>query len=151
MTRAEERKDRDLRVLELRRAGVTFDRIASQVGFASRATALKAYRRALEATGGPLIDRDAARVEQVDRMDRLLSVFWPKAMKGDLEASREVRQIERLRAYLLGTATPTATRFDAPDGGDELPLASGGATVVDNDTLERLRKLKYDGNPGGAS
>lgn len=138
LSRAQMRAARDLEALEMRRGGMTFDRIAREIGLSNRGAAKKAVDRALAATGGPQLDRELAREQEVDRLDRLLTVWWPKAMKGDAEASREVRQIIRLRTLLLGLALASATLMDAPPqdgaGGDT------GSTVVERDLLEQRRR-----------
>jgi len=137
-TRAQERAARDARVLELRRAGATFDAIARTVGLSNRGAAKKAFDRALAATGGPELDREKAREQEVDRIDRLLTVWWPRAMKGEVDASREVRQYIRLRAYLLGLALAPATLMDAPPEASE--DGDSASTVVQRDLLEQRRR-----------
>ena len=142
MTRAEERKERDTKALELRRAGATFDRIAAQLGFANRGSAKKAYDRALKATGGPEVDRFAAREQEVDRLDRLLTAVWPKAMKGELDSVREARQISRLRIHLLGLSvapTPYVGSQDLDD--DDAPPQAPGDVIPESRLAQRRREL----------
>jgi len=126
-------------VLELRRAGATFDQIAATVGLASRGAAYKAHARALKATGGPEMDRERAREQDVDRLDRMLVVVWPRAMKGDLDAMREARQILRQRAGLLGLLIGPQTLLagvDEPTDDDSAPRGN----VVPPSVLDELRK-----------
>lgn len=149
------RAQRDARTLELRRAGATFDQIARQVGWSNRGQAKKSYDRALEATGGPETDRVQARVEEVDRLDRLLTAVWPKAMKGELDAVREARQITRLRVHLLGLAiapTPILASADGDDEDTELPVTgTDGGQVIPPSRLEQRRRELDDARRGAPS
>lgn len=99
---AEERREREDKVLKLWHRGSTYGEIAKQLGFANRSGAKKALERARERHGRPDMDRESAREKDVERLDVLLKTYWPKAKAGNLDASREVRQILRQRAHLLG-------------------------------------------------
>jgi hypothetical protein len=92
--------DRERRVLDLRAGGMTFDRIASNLGYADRGAAHKAYRRALTRT----LKQPAQDVRDLEeyRLDRLLSALWPKAMGGDAHAAMGALRIMDRRAKLLG-------------------------------------------------
>lgn len=94
-TIAKERK-----VLELRRAGVTLDVIAEQVGYTNRSAAYKALKRALARTLQQ--PADELRDLEADRLDRLQAAIWAKAMNGDLRAIDRVLLIAERRARLLG-------------------------------------------------
>ena len=76
-----EQLDRELKVLELRRAGLTWQRIAEQVGYADHSGAYLAYKRALKR----VLQQPAEELRQaeIDRLDRLQLAAWPKAMQGD--------------------------------------------------------------------
>lgn len=137
MATASERADRDRRVLELRRSGLTFDRIAQETGFASKGAAYKAYQRALTATGGPEMDRERARLQEVDRLDRLMLVAWPKAMKGELEYMREVRQLSRLRAAYLGLMISPQSLLSGIEDEDD---GDRPKNVVPPSRLQQLRE-----------
>lgn len=108
--------ERERRVLELRRAGVSFDLIATQVGYRDRGAAYKAYKRALART----LQQPAAELRdlEVDRLDRLLTAVWPKALRGDLAAVDRVLRVAERRARLLGLDAPVSVvsaRAPAPD------------------------------------
>lgn len=98
--------ERERRVLELRRAGVSFDVIATQVGYRDRGAAYKAYKRALART----LQQPAAELRdlEVDRLDRLLTAVWPKALRGDLAAVDRVLRVAERRARLLGLDAPVS-------------------------------------------
>lgn len=91
---------REQHVLELRRAGVTFDRIAEEVGISDRSTAHKIYKRALART----LQEPAAEIRHLegDRLDRLQVAVWSRALRGDLAAVDRVLRIMERRAKLLG-------------------------------------------------
>jgi len=91
---------KETQVLELRRAGMSFDAIATQVGLADRGSAHKAYKRGLART----LQQPAAEVRELeaDRLDRLQVAVWAKALRGDLQAVDRVLRISERRARLLG-------------------------------------------------
>lgn len=96
----EETINKERQVLELRRAGVTFDAIATQLHYADRGAAYKAFKRALART----LQQPAAELRELemDRYDRLLASVWPQAMRGDLKAVDRVLQISDRRTALVG-------------------------------------------------
>jgi DNA-binding transcriptional MerR regulator len=91
---------RERQVLELRRAGVTFDAIAEQLKYADRGAAYKAFKRALTRT----LQEPAAELRdlEVDRLDQLQIAMWEQAMRGDVQAVDRVLRIMAQRAQLLG-------------------------------------------------
>ena len=91
---------RELQVLELRRAGMTFQQIADEVGYADRSNAHAAYKRAIARA----FQQPAAEVRELeaDRLDRLQLAVWARALRGDLAAVDRVLKISERRARLLG-------------------------------------------------
>lgn len=92
---------RETQVLELRRAGLTFDAIARELKISGgRSDAHKLYKRALTRT----LQEPAAEIRQLeaDRLDRLQVSVWAKAMRGDLGAFDRVIKVMERRAKLLG-------------------------------------------------
>ncbi|MEU8040910.1 hypothetical protein [Streptosporangium sp. NPDC049078] len=91
---------RERKVLELRRAGVTFDAIAEQLNYADRGAAHKAFKRALIRT----LQEPAAELRdlELDRLDRLQVAMWAQAMRGDVQAVDRVLRIMERRARLIG-------------------------------------------------
>ena len=90
---------RRARALHMRRAGKTYDEIATDLGYSSRSHASKDVSRALgqviQEAGDQLI-----RLER-ERLNGLLAILWPLAEKGDVRAAREcVRVLERLHRLL---------------------------------------------------
>lgn len=105
---------KETHVLELRRAGLTFDAIAREVKIpGGRSDAHKIYKRALTRT----LVEPAAEIRQLeaDRLDRLQVAVWSKALRGDLGAFDRVIKVMERRARLLG--------LDHADGIAERALA----------------------------
>lgn len=154
MSSAAERRRKDAETLDLRRSGMTFDRIAQEVGWSNRGQAKKSYERAMDATDGPELDRVKARKQEVDRLDRLLTAVWPKAIAGELDALREARQITRVRIQLLGLAIQPTPMFGGADGDDDdldLPVTgTDGGTVIPASKLEQRRRELDDARRGPA-
>ncbi|MEM8933764.1 MAG: hypothetical protein AAGE94_21415 [Acidobacteriota bacterium] len=94
---------RRAKALELRKAGATYDQIADQLGYASRASAYKAVAKALKAIEDQVVEgaTEMCRLE-VERLDRLLVALWPKASAGHLGAIDRVIRISERRCRLLG-------------------------------------------------
>jgi hypothetical protein len=97
--------ERERRVIELRRAGATFDEIARQVGYTAPGTAYDAYKRALDRTL-QMAGSEECRSQELDRLDRLQVAVWPSAMRGDEKAVANVLRIMDRRARLLGLDAP---------------------------------------------
>lgn len=97
--------ERERQVLELRRAGATYDDCARAVGYATPQGAYLAYQRALKRT---LVETGAeeARQQELDRLDRLQRAVWPNALQGDLAAVNSVLRIMDRRARYLGLDAP---------------------------------------------
>ena len=118
---APELVDREVKVLELRRAGLTWSRIAEQTGYADHTGAYAAYKRAIKRTQQEPADQ--LRDLELERVDRLQLALWPKAMEGDTNATNTIIRLMQRRADLLGLDAPKTTKLDAQvttvfDGGD---------------------------------
>jgi len=96
VSRNEETYKKRQRVLELRRAGMTFDEIARRVGYSNRGGARKAYEAAL-ADAGVSPTTEQTRALELDRLDRLQAALWPKAARGDLPSIDRVLKISEQR------------------------------------------------------
>lgn len=96
-------KDDPLRsqVLELRRAGVAMDVIAKQLGYPSVQAAHDALVAALDATLQPTPDEEKRLL--LDRLDRLQTSLWTKAMRGDLGAFAALERIMSDRHRIVST------------------------------------------------
>lgn len=99
------RKERD--ALELRRAGLDYQSIAEQVGYANKSGAFKAVQAALRR--GFVEPASDLRDLEAERLDRLQAAVWPAALRGDTKAIDRVLRISDQRAKLLGLNAPTRT------------------------------------------
>jgi len=101
--------DRMRQALELRKAGVTFEQIATRLGFSDRGAAYKAICRALEET---LTEpAEELRTLETERLDRLLLAVWKPALEGDLKAVDRVLRILESRRKLLGLDAPVSLQI----------------------------------------
>lgn len=99
-----EQLDKEVKVLELRRAGLTWQRIAEEVGYADHSGAYVAYKRAMKR----VLQQPAEELRnaELDRLDRLQLAVWQKAMRGETNAIGSVLRIMERRAKLLGLDAP---------------------------------------------
>ena len=103
--------EKERKVLELRRAGYTFDDIARSVGYASPSGAFYALSRALTRTLQQ--PADELRKMESDRLDRLQMAVWARALQGDPKAVDTVLKIMDRRSRLLGLDAPTKMQVEA--------------------------------------
>ena len=120
---APELVDKEIKVLELRRAGLTWQRIAEQTGYADHTGAYAAYKRAIKRTMQQ--PADELREQELDRVDRLQLAAWPNAMKGDTKSIMTIVKLMERRARLLGLDTPIKIEQEITnwDGNDSIDRA----------------------------
>lgn len=91
---------RRARAVELRTAGLTYDQIAAELGYANRGTV---YRIVSEALKNQTVEAvNQLRCLEVERLDRLQLALWPAAMAGDVHAASLVSRVIMDRCRLLG-------------------------------------------------
>lgn len=112
---ARDQAAKDLRALELRRAGVPLPEIMKQVGFRTAKTCSEAIQRAMVAQG-VVTDPLAVRLAELDRLDRLQAAVWVKAARGDVNAIDRVLKLAEMRLRIAGIAdaglTPLTAAYD---------------------------------------
>ena len=91
---------RRTRAVQLRAQGWTYEAIAQQLGYASRATVYAIVRKALDTHEAEEFARHRS-LERA-RLDRLQASLWSRAMAGDVSAVAEARRIIDTRIRLLG-------------------------------------------------
>lgn len=95
-------RELDLQVLELRKAGGTFEQIGRQLG-KSHGAVHKAFLRAMAAHREELQQSVAeARAIEVARLDHMLLKLWPAVNKGDQNAIHRALKVCERRSRLLG-------------------------------------------------
>ena len=92
--------DRKARALELHLAGASYQTIADQLGYASKASAHKIVQDALLGLGRPAANDETVTTE-IARLDAMLTGLWPKARRGDVQAIDRVLKIGERRSALL--------------------------------------------------
>lgn len=111
MTAVERQRD----ALELRKSGLSYDAIATRLGYAHASGAHKAVTLALKRTIQEPAD-ELRRVE-VERLDAALSAIWKKVLSGDTWAIDRMLKIMERRAALLGLDAPQRREVTGKDGG----------------------------------
>lgn len=98
--------EKERQVLELRRAGATYEECARATGYATAQGAYLAYQRALKRT---LVEAgaDEMRELELDRLDRMQRAIWGRVVQGDDKAIMTALRILDRRARYLGLDAPT--------------------------------------------
>ena len=109
--------DRHIQALELRKAGVSYQRIAEALGFNSPQAAWKAVNSALKKTVQE--PADEVRKLEVERLDAAAQAIYPSVKQGQYGAIDRWLKIMERRAKLLGLDMPT-----------KLDLNNSGVTKV---------------------
>ncbi len=86
---------------------MSYDEIASAVGYANRGTAWRTVQRALQDRTFHAVDE--YREVELARLDALQSACWDAALAGDLRAVEAVLRVMQQRARLLGLDEHMAT------------------------------------------
>src|SRR3546814_9733770 len=100
--------DRLKKASALKLAGLDYQAIADQLGYADRAAAYVDIDRALKRN----LAEEAEQVEllrhvAVQQLNRLQAAVWPKAVKGDTRAAETALRVITQRCKLQGIEAPT--------------------------------------------
>lgn len=118
-----ETHEMEQRVATLRLAGMGFEQIAREVGYADASGAYRAYRRVLERQITPVAEE--IREEEIARLDRLIMAHWPYALgargaePSGKHADTVLKAMDR-KARMLGLDAPIkqAVEITNYDDGD---------------------------------
>lgn len=104
LTRKVKAHEKRVMALELRKAGLTLDEIARQVGYRSAASVHNAIRIAMQQS----LQEPADEVRQIEleRLDKMHRALWPQAIRGEHGAIDRVLRIMERRAKLIGLDAP---------------------------------------------
>ena len=95
--------ERRAKAVQLRLAGVDYDRISQQLGYKSRQQAREDVHRAyMQSTKEVRESVEELRNQDLDRLARLQAAFWGAAIQGDPKAGEMVLKILARRAKMLG-------------------------------------------------
>ena len=102
-----ESHDRQLKALELRKAGISYQAIADTLGYNSPQAAWKAVNAALKKTLQE--PSDEVRKLEMERLDAMLSAIWASVKQGQYKANEVALRLMERRAKLLGLDAPVKT------------------------------------------
>ena len=105
--------EKQMQALELRKAGVSYARIAEALGYASGSGAHKAVSSALKKTLQE--PSDELRMLEIERLDAMLAAIWGSVKQGQYGAQDRALKIMERRAKLLGLDAPV--KADVTSGG----------------------------------
>lgn len=109
-------QERRARAVALRRAGVSFADIASQLGI-SKSAAHKTVSKALAELHAELTEQaHLLQAQEADRLDYAQARLAPQIAAGHLGAIDRLLRIMERRARLLGLDQPTKVAPTTPDG-----------------------------------
>jgi transposase-like protein len=92
--------ERKARAVELALRGLSYDRIAEELGYTNRGTAHRTVARALQERIVQGVE--ALRDAEIARLDHLQDSIWEQAMLGDISAVNTAIRIIDKRIRLLG-------------------------------------------------
>lgn len=136
--------EKEAKVLELRRGGLTFDLIAQRLGYASASGAYKAYQNACNR----IVYDDVVETRKVemDRLDIAQAAIWNNVVQGNVPSVMALIRIMERRAKLLGLDMPTKAQIEVTNvDGNSIDaevarlvqlLDSGKASTLDAPTGE---------------
>lgn len=103
--------DKQIKAVQLRRAGLGYDAIAKACGYPNPGNAYRAVQKALRDTLKEAADE--LRTLEIQRVDGLFLAVWPYAIKGDdLEAVQTCLKVMARRAKMLGLDAPIKAEVD---------------------------------------
>ena len=103
---------RRAKAVELRTAGLTYDRIAVELGYANRGTVYRVVSEALRTQTLEAVGE--LRSLEVARLNSLQSAMWQKAMDGDVPSAVAILRCIMARCRLLGLDGPGLLRGGVP-------------------------------------
>lgn len=127
--------EKELRVVELRRAGHTWEEIANRTGYANPSAAFNAFQQAIRRVLREPVE-EALELE-LQRLDKFLNSLWPAIEAGDPAAIDRGLKIMDRRAKYLGMDAPTKQQV-------EVTTYEGG-TDIDRE-VNRLAQLLATGS-----
>ncbi|MBA9005964.1 hypothetical protein [Thermomonospora cellulosilytica] len=113
--------ERRRKAIAMRIAGVDWQSIADQLGYASRGAACTDVTRALKANRrAEAQEVELLRDIEGQRLDRLQAAYWAPALKGDHRSAEVILRVMAQRARLEGLEAPTRVSVEAQQLGDEI-------------------------------
>lgn len=116
---------RAAQMLELRKAGMTYDRIGEALGVSKQAVHKSVTKALREITSKAAETADEIRSLELIRLDAMLAGLWAQAARGNLGAIDRALKIAERRAKITGIDAPTKITPTNKDGDDLEPTATG--------------------------
>jgi AraC-like DNA-binding protein len=132
-------REKQRKALELRKGGATYDQIADACGYSDPSGA----RKAVVAAFGELIQEPATEVKslQVERLNHMLLVLWPKINQGDERAIDTSLRIMDKMDRLMGTEAASTVDVNVHQ--------QGAILVIDGSKEDFIRSMKQMATGGG--
>ena len=127
--------EKQRRAVELRMAGHTWQTIADTLGYSSHSSAIRAVEAALVRTLEPA--SSSFRALTLERLTKVIQVFWPMMIQGDYSAARTVMQASSDIRKLLGLDSPVQVEH----GGNGIPIQHEVVSIEIGDVTEALKVL----------
>ncbi|WP_020393504.1 hypothetical protein [Kribbella catacumbae] len=106
--------EKERKALGLRSAGLRYAEIAERLGYANASSARKAVFRGLARSAAD--EADDLRAIEGERLDKLQSAIWTKALRGDLRAIDTIVRLMGHRAKLFGLEMASKHEVTGADG-----------------------------------
>ena len=116
---------RAAQMLELRKAGMTYDRIGEALGVSKQAVHKSVTKALREITSKAAESAEEIRSLELIRLDAMLAGLWAQAARGNLGAIDRALKIAERRAKITGIDAPTKITPTNKDGDDLEPAATG--------------------------
>ena len=108
--------ERDVKALELRKAGANYVQIAAQLGMKYPSTAMMALRRQMERLRPVAMATELRELEAI-RLDAIWLRLWQRFQANPSDqVVRSMMQVMERRARLLGLDAPVQHEVSGPDG-----------------------------------
>ena len=129
--------EKQRRAVELRMAGHTWQTIADTLGYSNHSSAIRAVEAALVKTLEPAAD--SFRALTLERLTKVIQVFWPMMIQGDYSAARTVMQASSDIRKLMGLDSPVQVEH----GGNGIPIQHevSQVSIEIGDVTEALKVL----------
>lgn len=102
------------KAMQLAIAGVDYQTVAEQCGYATKQAAWKAVKDMMRQNVQPVAEQ--YRWMQVIRLDKMLAAIWSSVLNGNLQAIDRALKLEERRSQLLGLDAPVKIAPTEPDG-----------------------------------
>lgn len=116
---------RAAQMLELRKAGMTYDRIGEALGVSKQAVHKSVTKALREITSKAAESAEEIRNLELIRLDAMLAGLWAQAARGNPGAIDRALKIAERRAKITGIDAPTKITPTNKDGDDLEPAATG--------------------------